>query len=130
MKYGYIIRPRADRDIDEIVDYLVEEAGLDTGLQFLDEVHETLALLAAHRELGWRCNIRHRQLTTARTFRVSDRFDKFLISTSPTRIESRFSAFSTARRTWPPCSNARDNKRIVRCARARRIRTTPHPRSD
>ena len=83
MKYGYIVRPRADRDIDEIVDYLVEEAGLDTGLQFLSEVHETLSLLATHRELGWRCNIRHRQLTTARTFRVSDRFDKFLIFYQP-----------------------------------------------
>ena len=40
MKFGFVVRPRADRDIDEIADYLVEQSGLDTGLRFLSEVYE------------------------------------------------------------------------------------------
>jgi len=60
VKFGFVVRPRADRDIDEIADYLVEQSGLDTGLRFL-------------------------QLRSVRTFRVSERFDKFLIFYQPHR---------------------------------------------
>lgn len=34
-------------------------------------------------EVGWHCKVRHPQLMTARTFRVSERFDKFLIFYQP-----------------------------------------------
>ncbi len=77
-----IVRPRADRDIDEIADYLVEEAGIDMGLQFLSDLYKTF-LLASQREMGWRCQIRHSRLLQARTFRVSDQFEKYLIFYQP-----------------------------------------------
>lgn len=83
MKFGYVVRPRADRDIDEIADYLVEESGLDTGLRFLAEVYETFALIAVQKEIGWRCKVRHAALMSARTFPASARFDKFLIFYQP-----------------------------------------------
>ncbi|MBL8233477.1 MAG: type II toxin-antitoxin system RelE/ParE family toxin [Bryobacterales bacterium] len=85
MKFGYVVRPQADRDIDEIADYLVEQSGLDVGLRFLSEVYETFALLGSRQDVGWHCKVRHPQLMTARTFRVSERFDKFLIFYQPYR---------------------------------------------
>ena len=83
MSFGYVVRPRADRDIDEIADYLTDESGLETGLQFLAGIYETFSLLASNREMGWRSKIRHPRLMTARTFPASSRFDKYLIFYQP-----------------------------------------------
>jgi plasmid stabilization system protein ParE len=83
VRFGYVVRPRADRDIDEIAGYLAEEAGLDTALQFLAEIYETFGLLATQQHMGWLCKVRHPQLSTARTFRVSPRFEKHLIFYRP-----------------------------------------------
>jgi plasmid stabilization system protein ParE len=88
--FGYVVRPRADRDIDEIVDYLGEEANPDTALRFLAEIYETFHLLSTQQKGGWLCKVRHSQLSTARTFRVSSRFEKYLIFYQPydaSRIE-------------------------------------------
>ena len=83
MRFGYVVRPRADRDIDEIADYLATEAGLDTALQFLSEVYETFGLLASQPNMGWLCKVHHPQLSSARTFQVSSRFEKHLIFYQP-----------------------------------------------
>ena len=92
MRFGYVVRPRADRDIDEIA------------IQFLAEIYETFGLLATQQQMGWLCKVRHPQLLTARTFRVSSRFEKHLIFYQPYsgRIEI-LRAF--LRRGWngPPC---------------------------
>jgi toxin ParE1/3/4 len=89
VSFGYSIRPTADRDIDEIADYLAGESGLDFGLLFLSDIYKTLALLSGHRELGWPCKVDHPSLRGARAFRVSSRFEKFLIfyQTLPGHIE-------------------------------------------
>ena len=79
MRFGYVVRPRADRDIDEIAGYLAEEAGSDTALKFLAEIYETFGLRATQQQMGWLCKVRHPQLLTACTFRVSSRFEKHLI---------------------------------------------------
>lgn len=83
MTFGYVVRPRADRDIEEIADYLAGQVGLDLGLRFLAEIYETFALLASQREMGWHCKVRHADLINARTFPVSARFDKYLIFYQP-----------------------------------------------
>lgn len=83
MTFGYVVRPRADRDIDQIADDLTERASLDVGLSFLSEVYETLALIAAQPGIGWRCKVAHSRLSAARTFRVSERFDDYLIFYQP-----------------------------------------------
>lgn len=79
MSFGYVVRPKADQDIDDVGDYLAQEAGLDFGLQFLAELYGTFALLASQSEMGWRCNVAHPQLANVRTFQVSSRFHKYLI---------------------------------------------------
>jgi plasmid stabilization system protein ParE len=38
VSFGYFLRPQADRDIDEIADYIAWEAGLDVGLRFLSDL--------------------------------------------------------------------------------------------
>jgi plasmid stabilization system protein ParE len=40
MSFGYVVRPRADRDLDEIADYLAGKAGLDTALRFYTSAHK------------------------------------------------------------------------------------------
>lgn len=79
MSFGYVVRPRADRDIDEIAACLAENAGLEMALEFLAEIHETFGQLAAHHNMGWLCNLSHPKLAAARTFRVSTRFERHLI---------------------------------------------------
>ena len=83
MSFGYVVRPRADRDLDEIADYLTGNAGLDTALLFLQEAHETFALLSAQVDMGWPCRLKHSNLEGARQFRVSESFDKYLIFYQP-----------------------------------------------
>ena len=83
MSFGYVVRPRADRDLDEIADYLAGEAGLDTALRFLQEAYETFALLSAQVDMGWPCRLKHPDLKSARQFRVSESFDKYLIFYQP-----------------------------------------------
>ena len=43
MTPGYVIRPKADRDIDDIAEYFIAHANLDLGLTFLTELHRTPA---------------------------------------------------------------------------------------
>lgn len=50
----YVIRSRADRDVDEIAEYLAEAAGLDTALQFMAKIYATFDLLAERQQIGWR----------------------------------------------------------------------------
>lgn len=79
MSVVFTVRPRADRDLDEIADYLAGEGGLDIGLRFLAEAYATFALIAFQPDMGWRCKQRHAELQGARVFAVRGPFSKFLI---------------------------------------------------
>ncbi len=79
MTFGYVVRPKADRDVDDLADSIAEFSGLDTALVFLSDIHDTFALIATQPDMGWPSKIAHPQLRAARTFRVSDRFDEILI---------------------------------------------------
>lgn len=83
MSAEYVIRPRADRDLDEIADYFVQNASVDLGLRFLAEAHETLSLLAAQPDMGWPCRLRPPEFRSVRVFRVSGPFDRVLIFYRP-----------------------------------------------
>ena len=61
MSFEYVVRPQADRDIDEIAGYLAEEAGLETALQFLAAIYETIGHLAAQHNFD--CSHVSRQFT-------------------------------------------------------------------
>ena len=83
MRFGYVVLPKADRDIDDIADSLADHGSLRVALRFLVEVHEAFGLIASHPEMGWSCKISHPRLKSARTFRVSARFSEYLIFYQP-----------------------------------------------
>ena len=85
MNFGYVVRPKADRDIDDIADELSERANLDTGLRFVALAYESFALIASQPEMGWPCRLRHRELKSARVFRIGEPFEKYLIFYQPLR---------------------------------------------
>ena len=78
MNARYVLRPKADQDLDRQAYYLAVEAGPETGHRFLVAAHETFALLATQPLMGWRVRVRHPRLAALRTFRISG-FEKMLV---------------------------------------------------
>lgn len=78
----YLIRPKADRDLDDRAYYYATEASPEVGHRFLVAAHNTFALLATHPHMGWRSRLRHRDLDSIRVFRVMS-FKKTLILYRP-----------------------------------------------
>lgn len=70
MSARYSIKPKATRDIDEYADYLAEAASLGVALRFLDEAHDTFALLAQQPNMGWRSRVNYPGLAQLKVFRV------------------------------------------------------------
>jgi len=75
----YLLQPKADEDIDEISDYLVEQGGLELALRFHSSAFESFSLIATHPEMGWLCAFSNKQLEETRKFQVTGPFDKYLI---------------------------------------------------
>jgi hypothetical protein len=46
VKAHHVVKPKADLDLDQYADYLIEKASLDVALRFLASAHETFSLLA------------------------------------------------------------------------------------
>lgn len=78
MSLRYLLRPAADRDLDDQAFYLATEASADVGHRFLIAAHETFALLATQPRMGWQFKLQHRDLTELRVFRISS-FENILI---------------------------------------------------
>jgi plasmid stabilization system protein ParE len=74
----YVVRPKADRDLDEQAYYFATEAGPELGHRFLLAAHETLGLLAAQPEMGWHARLKNPRLASLRVFRVTG-FEKMLV---------------------------------------------------
>lgn len=74
----YLLRPKADRDLDDQADYLADVASPEVGHRFLIAAHETFALLAREPGVGWRSTIKNPMLPQMRVFRVSG-FEKMLV---------------------------------------------------
>jgi toxin ParE1/3/4 len=74
----YVVRPKADQDLDSHADYLAQEASLEVALRFIAAAHETFALLATRPHIGWHSRLKHAALKTARVFRVSG-FEQMLV---------------------------------------------------
>ena len=82
MSSVYVIRPKADQDLDDQAYYLATEAGPQLGHRFLLSAHETFNLLAANPMMGWETRIKHPDLTGLRVFSVSG-FEKMLVFYRP-----------------------------------------------
>jgi toxin ParE1/3/4 len=74
----YLVKPKADRDLDDYADYLAEKASLDVALRFFDAAYSTFALLATQPNMGWRSKVNFQGLAVLRVFRVTG-FEHMLI---------------------------------------------------
>jgi toxin ParE1/3/4 len=74
----YVLRPKADRDLDQQAYYLATEGSPATGHRFLVAAHETFALLSTQPQMGWPLRLRDSRLASLRIFRVSG-FEKTLV---------------------------------------------------
>jgi toxin ParE1/3/4 len=77
----FVVKPKADRDLDDYADYLAE-ASLDLALRFFEAASSTFALLATQPNMGWRSRVQFRGLEALRVFRVSG-FEDMLILYRP-----------------------------------------------
>ncbi len=84
---GYFITPKADADLDEIADSLVDHAGLDFGLRFIAQAYRRFELLSTQPEMGWPCRVQHKQLSLARVFTMEQPFEKYLIFYQPNDLQ-------------------------------------------
>ena len=82
MSARYVLRPKADLDIDDEAYYLASEASPEVGHRFLFAAHETFSLLASQPNIGWRFRVTNSALGELRVFRVSG-FEKMLILYRP-----------------------------------------------
>ena len=64
----HIIRPLADRHLDEQAVYIAEHSSLDMGRRFYKGAEETFKLLASKPELGKRTNYQNHFLKDSRVF--------------------------------------------------------------
>ena len=78
MSGRYVLRPKADRDLDDQAYYLTMEASPEIGHRFLVATHETLALLATQPEMGWRLRLKRPAFAELRAFRVKG-FERMLV---------------------------------------------------
>ena len=74
----YLIRPRADGDLDDQAYYYATNASADVGHRFLLAAHDTFSLLATQPDMGWEGALRHPGLKSLRVFRVKG-FERILI---------------------------------------------------
>jgi toxin ParE1/3/4 len=78
----YVVRPRADHDLDEQAYYFATKAGPELGHRFLLAAHETFGLLATQPQMGWQAKLKNPLLASLRVFRVSG-FEKMLVLYHP-----------------------------------------------
>ena len=78
----YVVRPKADQDLDDQAFFYATEANTELGHRFLVSAHETFSLLSTQPEMGWNPKLRLSALRGLRLFRVTD-FEKILILYRP-----------------------------------------------
>jgi toxin ParE1/3/4 len=78
----YVVRPKADQDLDDQAFYYATEASSELGHRFLVSAHETFSLLATQPNMGWNPKLRLPELHGLRLFRVTG-FEKILIIYRP-----------------------------------------------
>ena len=78
MKRRIVVRPAADRDLDEQAEYFAAHRNLETGLRFYRAAEETFQLLASQPEMGKLGEYRSPFLTGMRMFSLKG-FPKHLV---------------------------------------------------
>jgi len=68
----YLIRPKADEDLDDQAVYDAAEGSPALGRRFLVAAHKTFALLSTQPEMGCSPKFKRRALVGARIFRIRE----------------------------------------------------------
>ena len=71
MSAVYVLRPKADQDLDDQAYYLATQAGPELGHRFLLAAHETFVRLTTQPQIGWHPRLKHPNLDSLRVFQVS-----------------------------------------------------------
>lgn len=74
----YVVRPKADRDLEDQAHYYGTEATPEVGHRFLVAAHDTFGLLATQPNMGWQSRLTHPELRVLRVFRVKG-FERILV---------------------------------------------------
>jgi plasmid stabilization system protein ParE len=82
----YVVRPKADEDLDEQAYHYAVVASSTVGHRFLIAAHDTFALLTTQPNMGWHSRLRHPQINRLRVFRVKG-FEKILILYLPPLLD-------------------------------------------
>jgi toxin ParE1/3/4 len=78
----YVVRPKADQDLDDQAYYLATQVNPEVGHKFLLAAHETFSLLATQPEMGWNCRLKDPGVGSFRVFRVAG-FERVLVLYRP-----------------------------------------------
>jgi toxin ParE1/3/4 len=79
---GILVRPAADRDLDDQADYLVARQNLEAGLRFYRAAEETFRLLASQPKMGKLAGYGSRPLAGMRMFPLKQ-FPRHLVFYRP-----------------------------------------------
>ena len=82
MSARYVVRPKADQDLDDQAYYLATQANPEVGHKFLLAPHETFSLLATQPEMGWYYRLKDPGVASLRVFRVAG-FERVLVLYRP-----------------------------------------------
>lgn len=74
----YVVRPKADQDLQDQAYYYATAASPEVGHRFLVAAHDTIALLATQPNMDWHAGLRRTDLRGLRVFRVAD-FERILL---------------------------------------------------
>lgn len=85
MRARYLIRPKADRDLEDQAFYLATRGSPELGHRFLIAAHEAFVLLAKQPNIGWHARLKDPELASLRIFSMSD-FEKMLVLYRPHRL--------------------------------------------
>jgi plasmid stabilization system protein ParE len=85
----YVVRPRAERDLDDQAYYYATVASPEIGHRFLVAAHDAFAAFATQPSMGWHSRLGHRDLKHLRVFRVKG-FERILIVYLPGLTALRF----------------------------------------
>jgi toxin ParE1/3/4 len=78
----FLVKPKANKDLDDYAQYLVGRASLNVALRFLASARETFSLLSTQPQMGWHSRLNNPRLKALLVFRIAG-FENMLVLYRP-----------------------------------------------